>query len=133
MTDQNQEPSFQIPLNLPHAGKVTGRLLQIFERRFAASHEQYASLFSCAMELFSILSDFEMLGENPPPEEAQIVRQKALDLARDLVTEIQNHNAQSDRVGQCVRNIFECLESGQEGARLSLLAGENPDSLQRPV
>jgi hypothetical protein len=38
-----------------------------------------------------------------------------------------------DRLGQCVRNFFECLELGREGAAISLRAGENPRSMQRPM
>ena len=38
----------------------------------------------------------------------------------------------SDRLGQLVRNYFECLELGAEGAEISLRAGEDPRSLQRP-
>jgi hypothetical protein len=38
-----------------------------------------------------------------------------------------------DRLGQAVRNLFECLELGEEGAEISLRAGENPDSALRPT
>jgi hypothetical protein len=38
-----------------------------------------------------------------------------------------------DRLGQNVRNLFECLGLGQEGAEISLRAGEDPRSLMRPV
>ena len=36
-----------------------------------------------------------------------------------------------DKLGQCVRNLFECLGLPNEGRRVSLVCGENPDSLMR--
>ena len=57
----------------------------------------------------------------------------AFDLVYQLVDEIERHALGEDRLGECIRNLFECLELGAEGAVLSLRAGENPDSLQRPT
>ncbi|MFZ5495316.1 MAG: hypothetical protein ACOZE5_08265 [Verrucomicrobiota bacterium] len=37
-----------------------------------------------------------------------------------------------DRLGQGVRNYFECLELGREGAAIPLRAGKDPESMQRP-
>lgn len=54
-------------------------------------------------------------------------------MGRVLVSEIAAAGVGGDRIGQCVRNLFECLERGEEGARLSLLAGEDPCSLLRPA
>ena len=39
--------------------------------------------------------------------------------------------ARGDRLGQCVRNLFECLGLPNEGRRVSLACGENPDSIMR--
>jgi hypothetical protein len=60
------------------------------------------------------------------------LRDEAAQLGRRLVECIEADEVGSDRVGQCVRNLFECLALGQEGAALSLRAGEDPNSLQRP-
>ena len=49
------------------------------------------------------------------------------------LADIERLHIGDDRLGQAVRNFFECLGLGVEGARLSLLAGENPDSALRPV
>jgi hypothetical protein len=54
------------------------------------------------------------------------------DLARALVDQIERAGAGSDRLGQHVRNFFECLSLGEEGAAISLRAGEDPNSIQRP-
>ncbi len=47
--------------------------------------------------------------------------------------ELERAHLGSDLLGQLVRNYFECLELGEEGSEISLRAGENPKSLQRPV
>jgi hypothetical protein len=36
-----------------------------------------------------------------------------------------------ERLGQAVRNLFECLGLPEEGADLGLQCGESPDSLLR--
>ena len=37
----------------------------------------------------------------------------------------------NDRLGQNVRNLFECLGLAEEGRTLSLVCGERPDSALR--
>lgn len=59
-------------------------------------------------------------------------RDRAAERGRKLAEGIASAGLGRDRLGQCIRNLFECLELGEEGARLGLLAGENPDSMQRP-
>ncbi len=49
-----------------------------------------------------------------------------------LVDELEARGWKDDRLGQTVRNLFECLERGAEGAALSLRAGEDPRSPLRP-
>ena len=68
----------------------------------------------------------------PLPELLWPVRDQAAVLGRKLVDQIEREKAGHDRLGQCVRNLFECLELGQEGAVISLRAGEDPKSFQRP-
>ena len=48
--------------------------------------------------------------------------------ARALVAAILATPARGDRLGQFVRNLFECLGLPEEGAALSLECGERPDS-----
>jgi hypothetical protein len=52
---------------------------------------------------------------------------EAADLARDLVEALLATPARGDRLGQHVRNLFECLGLAEEGARLAVLCGERPD------
>ena len=81
----------------------------------------------------NLLFRFSANDENPNDDEANSIREEAADLGRQLVDQLQSTNITSDRIGQYVRNYFECLELGEEGASISLRAGENPNSLQRPV
>ena len=46
--------------------------------------------------------------------------------SKEMAKQVQN------RIGQCVRNLFECLGLAAEGAALSLTCGERPDSPLRP-
>ena len=86
-----------------------------------------------AQELVQLLTDYLFSGENPPPPQAHRVCEQAAMIARRFVDEAERERVGYDRLGQCVRNLFECLERGEEGAELGLRAGENPRSLQRPV
>ena len=121
-------PHFQIPLNLPHAGRVGVRILSLLDRegRPAADTERTAD------KLVAVLQPYSESGENPRPDLATRVRDQAAVLGRQLVGQIERDKLGHDRLGQCVRNLFECLELGREGAEISLRAGEDPRSFQRP-
>lgn len=121
-------PHFRIPLNLPHAATIATRI---------EYHVQPVVDDPVVLEqvqsLIEILAPFGISGENPPPEEATVAVEEAAKLARALVDAIERLGVGHDRLGQAVRNLFECLALGREGAILSLRAGENPDSALRPV
>ncbi len=115
-------PHFRIPLNLPHAGTLATRIQ--FHLRGALPEESGL--------LVGLLLDCVQVGENPPAEEAtRLVKQSAA-IGRRIVDEIERRKLGHDRLGQAVRNFFECLGLGEEGAAISLRAGENPASLLRP-
>jgi len=126
-------PSFKIPLDLPHAGTIAFRIA----RRLAVHGPDFppesAALLGAVNDLVAMLQPHRACGENPPGAEGQRVVQDALRLGRLIVDEIERLKWGEDRLGQCIRNLFECLEHGEEGAAISLRAGENPHSLQRPV
>ncbi len=127
-------PYFDIPLNLPHAGKIAARLCQIIENRAVAQDLRFFRLSETAEAIETLLRPYRLTGEDPADTtEAERLRQEAASLGRTLVDEVARLGIGEDRLGQCVRNLFECLEMGEEGALLSLRAGENPHSLQRPV
>lgn len=122
---------FDIPLDLPHAGRIADRISTLVERHTEDlglnAPEAVAAADKLAAFLFRNAS-----GEDNPPDALRI-RDEAAELARQLVSVLEQAHITGDRLGQLVRNLFECLELGKEGAEISLRAGENPNSLQRPI
>ncbi|MCZ7643954.1 MAG: hypothetical protein M5U26_01505 [Planctomycetota bacterium] len=128
-------PHFRIPLNLPHAGTLARRLAYHLNR--VCSIREVDGTARDAMEqdieaLQDLLLPHFENGENPPHAEAGEVVRRAAERARALVEKLEAARLGDDRFGQVIRNLFECLELGEEGARQSLRAGENPDSALRP-
>ena len=124
-------PHFDIPLDIPHAGRLADRILNLLERHVEENGLQADAMLEAAEGLSNFLFRFSEDDDNPPG--ADLIRNAAAALARTLVDEVERANIRGDRLGQYVRNLFECLELGEEGAAISLRAGENPDSLQRPL
>jgi hypothetical protein len=129
----DNRPFFQVALNLPHAGRVARRIAHLIPARGAEPGAEAAAARRIASELLELLDPSLELDENPPGDLAAEVRDRAAALGRRLVDHIERSGLGHDRLGQCVRNLFECLELGREGAEISLRAGENPKSMQRPV
>jgi hypothetical protein len=126
-------PYFHVPLNLSHAGRVARRIVMLVPPLTPGEVPDAAVVRMLAAELEALLAPCLDLDDNPPLKAAIILRDRAAVLARKLVDHIEQGNLGSDRLGQCVRNLFECLELGLEGVSISLRAGENPKSFQRPV
>jgi len=126
-------PYFDIPLDIPHAGKIATRICVLLDSRGYLSEPRYLLLLEKAQEIENLLSPYRYDDDNPPDEESERIQREAATLGRELIVEIERVGAREDRLGQCIRNLFECLEMGREGATLSLRAGENPQSLQRPA
>jgi len=121
-------PFFDVPLNLPHAGRVARRLVTYLHRD---GHESTAAA-ATAVELVDLLDPYYESDENPARAVGERVREQAAQLGRRFVDQIELDALGHDRLGQAVRNLFECLELGREGAAISLRAGEDPASMQRP-
>jgi hypothetical protein len=116
-----------IPLDLPHAGTVALRIV-----RHVGRHAEAGAALERARSLAELLEPYRTGGANPPPDEAEPVTAAAAQLARELVDHVEALSLRDDKLGQLVRNVFECLELGAEGARISLRAGEDPASPMRP-
>jgi len=117
-----------VHMNLPHARTVVQRIGRTLEAldAFGESGDGHAErLGDCLSALEGELRPHD---EDPPMAEALAAGDRAAVLARALVEAILSVNVRSDRLGQHVRNLFECLGLREEGAELSLLCGERPDS-----
>jgi hypothetical protein len=128
-----ERPFFKVALNLPHAGRIARRIVKLLQAPGTAPGAHAAEARKAASELLLLLDPCTELDENPPGELGASVRDRAAALGRRIVDSIERGRIGHDRLGQCVRNLFECLELGREGAEISLRAGEDPRSIQRPV
>lgn len=124
---------FDIPLDLPHAGRLASRIQRLLEKHCEELNVDAPDALDIAEELDELLFRYTATEENPAEAEAQEVRGQAAELGRQLVDALERAHIAGDRLGQFIRNLFECLELGEEGAAISLRAGENPRSLQRPL
>lgn len=124
---------FDLPLDLPHAGRLAERILSLLNRHAEEEGIDAPELLDVADELAALLFQFTDRIEIPSGPEEFLVRDEAAALGRQLVDHLEASSIRDDRLGQYVRNLFECLALGEEGAEISLRAGEDPDSLQRPV
>ena len=123
---------FDIPLDLPHAGRLADRIVNLLEKHAEELGADAEAAIDTAERMSNLLFRYSANDENPGGAEAASIRDEAAVLGRQLVDQLETSGVQSDRLGQYVRNFFECLELGEEGAQISLRAGENPNSLQRP-
>jgi hypothetical protein len=130
MANAGERPHFKVALNLPHAGRIARRILPLLPA--ASAGPDAAGARQTALDLVELLDPCLDADENPAPSESASLREHAATLGRKLVDFIERGKFGQDRLGQCVRNLFECLELGLEGADISLRAGENPRSMQRP-
>lgn len=129
----DERPFFKVALNLPHAGRIARRIVKLLQAPGAAAGADAAEARRAASELLILLDPCTELDENPPGDLGKKVRDRAAALGRRIVDCIERGRIGHDRLGQCIRNLFECLELGREGAEISLRAGEDPRSIQRPV
>jgi hypothetical protein len=117
-----------VRLNLPHARTITqriGRSLEALGAFGEVGNGHAAPLADAYDRLEQQLRGFD---EDPPAAEALRAADEAAALGRALVEAVLATPARGDRLGQHVRNLFECLGLPEEGAELALLCGERPDS-----
>lgn len=116
-------------INLPHARTIAERIERQLEILRVLDGEGSKRLNAAAV---AVRTNLEPWIEDASPETAAASADPIVDLARELVKAIvADERARSDRLGQCIRNLFECLGLPNEGRRVSLACGENPDSPMR--
>lgn len=117
-----------VRINLPHARTIVQRIARTLDALGAFGHEgngRGQALSGALADVDGVLRPFE---SDPPAEEALRAADAAAEKGRALVKVIVSSACRSDRLGQHVRNLFECLGLNEEGAELALRCGERPDS-----
>ena len=117
-----------VRINLPHARTITQRISRSLEALQAFGQGGNGHGAPLADALDALERHLRGFDEDPRAEEALAAADEGARLARVLVEAILGSPARSDRLGQNVRNLFECLGLPGEGAELSLQCGERPDS-----
>lgn len=117
-----------VRLNLPHARTVAQRIGRSLEALSAFGEKGNGHGAPLAEAFDALEQRLRGFDEDPPAEAALAAADEAAVLARALVEAILASPARGDRLGQNVRNLFECLGLPEEGADLALLCGESPDS-----
>jgi hypothetical protein len=115
-------------INLPHARTIIQRIERSLEALGAfgeGGNGSSAALRTACERLEEAARPFD---EDPPLHRALRAADDVAARARELVALILATSARGDRLGQNVRNLFECLGLSEEGRALSLQCGERPDS-----
>lgn len=115
-------------INLPHARTIILRIARSLEAlgAFGESGNGSAAALHAAYERLEEAA--RPYDDDPPLPRALRAADEVAERARALVALILQTPARGDRLGQNVRNLFECLGLPEEGAELSLQCGERPDS-----
>jgi hypothetical protein len=122
-------PSRYAFINLPHAHSVLGRIVRWLEYQQSPCPYEQTGLPDILAAIDRLLRPHV---EDPPAAVAVALADEVAKWARQLVAECEQVGYRGDRLGQCVRNLFECLGLAEEGAEVSLRCGERPDSPLRP-
>jgi len=117
-----------VRINLPHARTIVGRIGRSLEALGAFGEGADGGSIALHWAFEALEHYLRGIEEDPPAEQALAAADSAAGKARALVDAILGTSARSDRLGQHVRNLFECLGLAEEGAVLSLRCGERPDS-----
>ena len=117
-----------VDVNLPHARTVILRIGRSLEFLGAFRDDLDGGRNALLAAFEALEKEAQPFEEDPAIDEAIRGADAVAERARALVAAILDTPLRSDRLGQHVRNLFECLGLAQEGADLSLRCGERPDS-----
>jgi hypothetical protein len=129
MRDEDYER--YVHINLPHARTIGHRIGYTLDALGAFGHAGNGGAQALTTALAELQGALRRFDEDPPAEEALVAADVVAAASRALVEAIASGPIQSDRLGQHVRNLFECLGLPEEGAAAALRCGERPDSLLR--
>ena len=117
-----------VNINLPHARTVIHRIGRMLEFLGAFREGDNGGALALHAAFVALEKEAEPYDEDPAEQAAVAAADGLAARARVLVAAILETPLRSDRLGQHVRNLFECLGLAEEGAELSLRCGERPDS-----
>jgi hypothetical protein len=115
-------------INLPHARTIIQRIARSLEALGAFGESGNGGALALLAAYDRLEEAVRPFDEDPPMARALRAADEVAERARALVALILETPARGDRLGQNVRNLFECLGLPEEGAALSLQCGERPDS-----
>jgi hypothetical protein len=117
-----------VHINLPHARTIVARIGRSLEALGAFGEAQNGGALALRAAYDALAESLRDFDDDLALAEALAAADAAAMRARDLVAAIVQTPTRGDRLGQSVRNLFECLGLPDEGAGLSLNCGERPDS-----
>jgi hypothetical protein len=115
-------------INLPHARTIVWRIGRSLEALGAFGESGNGGALVLHQAFGRLEAEVEGFADDPPMPEAIEAADSLAALGRTLVAAILETACRGDRLGQSVRNLFECLGLPEEGAALSLRCGESADS-----
>ena len=117
-----------VQVNLPHARTIVGRIGRSLEALGAFGEQGNGGALGLHAVFGKLEEELQDYDEDPPFERALLAADAVAERARRLVDSILETPCRGERLGQFVRNLFECLGLAEEGRELSLRCGERPDS-----
>jgi len=117
-----------VRINLPHARTIVARIGHSLEALGAFGEAGNGGAMALHDAFETLARQAQVFDEDPPEKEAIVAADALAAHGRALVAAIVETTARGDRLGQLVRNFFECLGLAEEGAQLALRCGERPDS-----
>jgi hypothetical protein len=120
-----------VNINLPHSRAVILRIGRTLEFLGAFREEANGGALALHAAFDALEREAAPWDEDPAQDVAVAAADAVAARAREVVAAILETSVRSDRLGQHVRNLFECLGLAEEGAELSLRCGERPDSPMR--
>lgn len=117
-----------VQINLPHARTIVARIGRSLEALGAFGEKGNGGAMTLHGAFGRLEESVLEFDEDPALEDAVAAADAVAILARAVVGAILETPCRGDRLGQSVRNLFECLGLAEEGAALSVRCGERPDS-----
>ena len=117
-----------VRINLPHARTIVARIGRSLEALGAFGEAGDGGAIALHEAFEALEREAQPFDEDPAEKDAILSADALAERARTLVSTILETQARGDRLGQLVRNLFECLGLPEEGAAVALRCGERPDS-----